>query len=64
MVLFCTTPFTQMARALLTTLGTPNLRIVEIAHPLGGLQQEAVRSRAVDVTDTVLELLHWHGKGE
>lgn len=57
MVLFCTTPFMQMARTLVTTLGAPNLRIIEVAHPLGGLQEADVRARAKAVTGGVLDML-------
>lgn len=47
----------QMARALLTTLGVPSLRVIEVAHPLGGLLESEVRSRAESAAQSVLELL-------
>ncbi len=56
-MLFCTTPFVQMARTLVTTLGAPNLRIIEVAHPLGGLQEADVRARAEAATGAVLDML-------
>ena len=56
-MLFCTTPFVQMARTLVTTVGAPNLRIIEVAHPLGGLQEADVRARAEAATGAVLDML-------
>ena len=45
MVLICTTPFRELAGALLPTLGTPQLRVLTVEHPLGELDEAAVRAR-------------------
>lgn len=38
--MLCTTPFRTMAETILTTKGRPDLRIIEIDHPLGGIGTE------------------------
>jgi hypothetical protein len=56
-VLFCTTPFVEMARAILRSLGDPGVRIVEVQHPLGDLRPDDVRSRAEAVLPQVDALM-------
>ncbi|MQA86151.1 MAG: hypothetical protein GEV03_16340 [Streptosporangiales bacterium] len=55
-ILFCTTPFVQMARTVTSALGAPGLRIVEIAHPLGGLREADLQQRADAAIQAVREL--------
>lgn len=64
MVLFCTTPFVQMAHTLVAASGTPQLRIVEAPHPLGGRQESEVRAWVPDLVDQVLNLLGIAGLNE
>jgi len=45
-MLFCTTPFLEMARAIVKSLGNPGVRIVEVQHPLGDLGADEVKARA------------------
>lgn len=45
-MLFCTTPFLEMARAIIKSLGNPGVRIVEVQHPLGDLEADEVKARA------------------
>ncbi len=45
-VLFCTTPFVAMATTILKSLGDPGVRIVEVQHPLGGIEAAEVKARA------------------
>ena len=56
-VLFCTTPFVEMARAILKSLGDPGVRIVEVQHPLGDLKPQDVRGRAEAVLPQVDDLI-------
>ncbi|HEX7162612.1 MAG TPA: hypothetical protein VF223_15425 [Trebonia sp.] len=46
-----------MARTLVTSLGAPNLRIIEVEHPLGGLRDPQVLTRASAVAGEVLAAL-------
>lgn len=64
MVLFCTTPFVQMAHTLVAAAGTPQLRIVEAPHPLGGRQEAEVRTWVADIADQVMNLLGIAGQHE
>lgn len=63
MVLFCTTPFMTMAQTLVAAAGTPQLRIVEVTHPLGGRQEPAVLAEVPTVVDDVMGLLGLAGLG-
>ena len=53
----CSTPFEKLGRAQARVLGVPDLPLVMIQHPLGGLVMDDVRSRADDATRAVLGLL-------
>lgn len=46
-----------MARTLVTAAGAPNLRIVEAAHPLGGLQEKDVLAQVTGIAERVMHLL-------
>jgi hypothetical protein len=56
-LLFCTTPFLAMAKAITEGMGSPGMRILEMDHPLGGLTPPEVDDRARQVIDHVLRLL-------
>ena len=53
----CSTPFEKLGRAQAKVLGVPDLPIVMIQHPLGGLAIEDVRARADQATPAVIDLL-------
>ena len=50
--MLCTTPFRTMAETILKTKGQPDLRLIEIDHPLGGIGTEELDERLV----TAIEL--------
>ena len=53
----CSTPFEKLGRAQARVLGVPDLPLVMIEHPLGGLSMDAVRARAAQASPAVLSLL-------
>ena len=53
MLLFCTTPFTPMAKAIAEGKGMSGLRIIEMDHPLGGLTDPEITQRFQQVIDAV-----------
>jgi hypothetical protein len=53
----CSTPFEKLGRAQARVLGVPELPLVMIQHPLGGLGMDDVRSRADQATSGVVDLL-------
>ena len=53
----CSTPFEKLGRAQAKVLGVPDLPLVMIQHPLGGLAIDDVKSRADQATPAVLDLL-------
>jgi hypothetical protein len=53
----CSTPFEKLGRAQARVLGVPDLPLVMIQHPLGGLEMDDVRSRAGQATSAVVDLL-------
>jgi len=53
----CSTPFEKLGRAQARVLGVPELPLVMIQHPLGGLEMDDVRSRADQATSGVVDLL-------
>ena len=42
----CSTPFVKLGANQARTFGTPDLALIEIPHPLGGLDLESVKGRA------------------
>lgn len=56
-VLVCTTPFAEMARATVSSLGAPHLRVVVLDHPLGHLDPDAVQARATVAGDALVAAL-------
>ena len=53
----CSTPFEKLGRAQARVLGVPDLPLVMIDHPLGGLAMDRVRGRAAQAAPAVLSLL-------
>jgi hypothetical protein len=56
-ILFSTTPFVPLARAIATSMGASGLRVVEVDHPLGGVDRVEVGERAAGIESAVLRLL-------
>jgi hypothetical protein len=55
-VVVTTTGFHNLTVQVAHALGLPEARIVVIEHPLGGIEQPAVLSRASTITEEVLRL--------
>ena len=53
----CSTPFEKLGRAQAKVLGVPDLPLVMIQHPLGGLAIDDVKARAEQAAPAVIELL-------
>jgi hypothetical protein len=51
------TPFEQLGRTQAKVLGAPDLPLILITHPLGGLDEDGVRSRAAEVIPRLLQLM-------
>lgn len=58
----CSTPFMKLGTAQARTFGVPELPLVEIPHPLGGLDLARVQERAAAALPRLLALLREHGK--
>lgn len=56
-MLLTTAPFEPLATEVAATLGLPELRVVAIEHPLGGIDQHAVLDRADRAVEPALRLL-------
>jgi hypothetical protein len=56
-VLIATDEFAALARDAGRAQGIPDARIAEVAHPIGGITDEALRGRAESAVDAVLALL-------
>ena len=53
----CSTPFEKLGRAQARVFGVPDLPLVMIEHPLGGLAMDDVRARAAQAAPQVVALL-------
>jgi hypothetical protein len=53
----CSEPFVQLGRTQSRVLGVPDLPLVIIKHPLGGLALDDVKARADAALPQILELL-------
>jgi hypothetical protein len=53
----CSTPFEKLGRAQARVFGVPDLPLVMIRHPLGGLEHDDVRARAQEAVPAVVDLL-------
>jgi len=56
-VVICTEPFLNSALVHARTFGVPGFQPVSIPHPLGGLEPERVRERAVSIQDRIVAAL-------
>jgi hypothetical protein len=56
-IVVCSTPFSKLAMAQARTFGVPDLPMVVIPHPLGGLSDEEIRGRADHAVAQVVELI-------
>jgi len=52
-----TTEFRSLTSEVAATLGLPEARIVEVAHPLGGVDAAGVESRADSVVEEAIRVL-------
>ena len=53
----CTPPFLKLGRTQAQVLGVPDLPLILIPHPLGGISLEQVEGRAQHALPQLLELL-------
>ena len=53
----CSEPFLKLGKAQARVFGVPDLPLLTIAHPLGGLSLEQVRARAEAAIPQVAELI-------
>ena len=56
-MLVATDALSELAGQTATDLGLPDLRVVSVAHPIGGVDPDEVRRRADGAVDEVLGLL-------
>ena len=53
----CSTPFEKLGQAQARVFGAPDLPLLMIRHPLGGIQLDEVRARAAQALPNVLALI-------
>lgn len=58
----CSDPFMRLAQTQAKTFGVPDLPLLRIPHPLGGISVEQVEGRAEVVLPKLLELVKEHTK--
>jgi hypothetical protein len=58
----CSTPFQKLGQAQAKTFGVPDLPLVMIQHPLGGIAMEQVRARADAALPKLIALIREHRK--
>jgi hypothetical protein len=56
----CSGPFLKLGQAQARVFGVPDLPLIVIPHPLGGLSLDAVKGRADVAISKVIELLKEH----
>lgn len=56
----CTDPFLKLGKAQSRVFGTPDLPLIVIPHPLGGISLEKVEGRAQVAIPEFLKLLKEH----
>ncbi len=57
----CSGPFVQLGRTQARVLGVPDLPLIIIGHPLGGLALNDVKTRADSALAQLLDLMREHG---
>ena len=58
----CSDPFMKLGEAQARTFGVPDLPLLRIPHPLGGINLEQVKDRAEAALPKLLELVKEHAK--
>jgi hypothetical protein len=58
----CSGPFLTLGRNQARVFGVPELPLVVIPHPLGGVDLDGVRARAAVATETVVKLIKAHSQ--
>lgn len=53
----CSGPFMKLGQAQARTFGVPDLPLIEIRHPLGGISMDDVKSRAAQALPGLLQLI-------
>lgn len=56
----CSEPFLTLGRNQARVFGVPDLPLIVIPHPLGGLARDAVRERAAVAAPQVVRLIEEH----
>jgi hypothetical protein len=56
-VTICSSRFEVLAKATATGLGMPDLRLVIVPHPIGGISAEEVIAKADSILDKVIKQL-------
>jgi len=58
----CSDPFEKLGRTQAKIFGTPDLPLIMIPHPLGGLSLEQVEGRAEVAIPQVVKLIEEHAR--
>ncbi len=58
----CSDPFMKLGQAQARTFGVPDLPLLRIPHPLGGIDLENVKSRVAAALPALLDLVKEHAK--
>ena len=53
----CSDPFIKLGQTQARTFGTPDLPLIRIPHPLGGLDLEGVKARAGAAIPQLVEMI-------
>ena len=58
----CSDPFLKLGQAQARTFGVPDLPLLRIPHPLGGINLEQVKGRVDAALPKLIELVKEHAK--
>ena len=58
----CSDPFIKLGTTQANVFGTPDLPLIKIPHPLGGLSLEQVEGRALVAVPQIVKLIAEHAK--
>lgn len=58
----CSDPFMKLGQAQARTFGVPELPLLRIPHPLGGIDLEQVKTRVSAALPALLDLIKEHAK--
>jgi hypothetical protein len=58
----CSDPFMKLGQAQARTFGVPDLPLLRIPHPLGGIDLEQVKKRVEAALPSLLDLVKEHAK--